>query len=385
MSYIPISSFVTVSIAQPPAGLKEYQVNNVAILTKDVPINGAITQTNPGIYESALIVGQDFGTNSETYQQAVAVFSQSPNILDGGGSLIIYPMQVGDTISDAITALTPIEFVGAALVAGYTPVDSEVLAGAATCEPLRVKLFASEYLASALTTTTGIFWKINSALYYHCICLLYVVGNTALAARLAAAALCGRMMSVNFSGSNTTATIHGKSLVGVVQDTGISSAILATCGTLGVQTYISVGGGGQYIGKVFAAARGGLFPDSIYNQDWLVFALQVAGFNALATTSTKLPQTEQGMAVLRGAYLAVLQQARINAYSAPGVWNSSDVFGNPDDLRRNILNVGYYIYSAPVNAQSQADRVARKAPLIQIALKESGAIHSSAVIVYVNQ
>jgi hypothetical protein len=32
----------------------------------------------------------------------------------------------------------------------------------------------------------------------------------------------------------------------------------------------------------------------------------------------------------------------------------------------------------------QVDRAARKAPLVQIALKEAGAVHSSSVVIFVN-
>ena len=53
-------------------------------------------------------------------------------------------------------------------------------------------------------------------------------------------------------------------------------------------------------------------------------------------------------------------------------------------MANNILNVGYYIYSAPVNLQNTADRVARKAPLVQIAIKEAGAIHSTGLVIDIN-
>jgi hypothetical protein len=191
-------------------------------------------------------------------------------------------------------------------------------------------------------------------------------------------------MCVDFTGTNTTNTMHGKSLVGITQDTAITQAILNTAVTVGVDTYPSVGGGAQYEGIVFTSGANDWW-DDIYNQDWLVFALQVAGFNALTTTSTKLPQTEPGMAVLKGAYLGVLQQAVANGYVAPGAWNSPELFGIPADLIRNILDIGYYIFSTPVNRQSQTARVARQAPLVQIAIKLAGAIQSSNVVVSINQ
>lgn len=385
MSYIDISNFVNVSVSTPPSGLKDYQVNNLALFTKEVPVNGAITAANPGIYVSPADVEADWGSGSEVYEQAVLIFSQTPNILDGGGSLIISPMQSGDTLAVVIPLVLPIVFFGGVLWAGYAPNDAEILAAGAVCEPLRVKLFASGHAAADMTTTTGILWKLVDAGYEHSRCLLYIGASpSALNARLMAAGYAGRAMSVDFTGTNTTATMHGKTLTGVTSDTAISQTILDRAQTVGVDVYPSVGGGAQYAGKVFCSGANDFF-DNVYNLDWLVFALQVAGFNAITTTGTKIPQTEPGMAVLKGAYLTVLAQAVANQFVAPGAWNSPELFGNPTDLKRNILDVGYYIYSAPVNQQSQAQRAARVAPLIQIAIKYAGAIHSSNVIVSVNQ
>ena len=383
MSYIDISNFVQVSVSSPPAGLASYAVNNLAIFTKEAPVNGAITASAPGVYKSPSDVLTDWGAGSEVYAMANLIFGQSPNILDGDGQLVIFPMQSGDTLDVNIPVAIKIVFFGGALYAGYAPADSELLLAATACESIRVKLFVSSYLTSALTTTTGLFWKIQAAQEHHARCLLYTQGATATLARAMAAAYAGRALSVDFTGVNTTASMHGKTLTGILPDQGINQATLNTCETLGVDTYVSVGGGAQYVGKVFSTGGNDFF-DNVYNLDWLVFALQVAGFNAITTIGTKIPQTEPGMAILKGAYIGVLQEAVANLFVAPGVWNSSELFGNPADLRRNILNVGYYIFSQPINLQSQADRVARKAPLIQIAIKYSGAIHSSNVVVSVN-
>ena len=374
-----ISNVITVSVAQPPGGVADYQVNNLGLFTKDVPINGAITAATPGIYIDPAAVLTDFGA-SETYNAAVAIFSQTPNILSGGGSLIIFPMAGGDALATSIPAGLAVQFFGGALYAAYAPNNAEIEAAAAVCETPRVKFFVSAYQTSALTPTTGLFDILHTSNLPHTRKLLYTQAGTALGARLMAAAYAGRAMSVDFAGSATTNTMHLKQLVGVTVDGGITQANLVTCGTLGVDVYVPISGRAS----VFTSG-GDSFFDDVYNLDWLVFALQVAGFNALAETSTKLPQTEPGIAVLRNAYAAVLKLAVTNGYLAPGQWNSPQLFGNPDDLIRNIAQVGWYIYSNPVNGQTQAQRAARQAPLIQIAGKEAGAVHSSAVVVYINQ
>ena len=113
--------------------------------------------------------------------------------------------------------------------------------------------------------------------------------------------------------------------------------------------------------------------------------MEVAGFNVLAQTQTKLPQTEAGMDVLKGGYRTVCTQSVVNGMVAPGSWTSPDTFGNPEDFKRNIEEQGYFIYSQPISQQSSVDREARKAPVIQIALKLAGAVHSSDVIVNINR
>ena len=127
------------------------------------------------------------------------------------------------------------------------------------------------------------------------------------------------------------------------------------------------------------------FFDDEYNMNWFIGALEVAGFNYLATTSTKIPQTEEGMNGLKGAYRAVCQRAVSNRFVAPGTWNSGDTFGDPEDFVRNIADFGFYIYSSPIAEQSQAEREARESPLVQIAIKFAGAIHTTEAIININK
>ena len=93
------------------------------------------------------------------------------------------------------------------------------------------------------------------------------------------------------------------------------------------------------------------------------------------------------MTGLRNAYETTLAQGVANGFIGVGVgWGDDQPvpFGNPEDFRRNILEKGYYIYSLPISKQSSEDREARKAPIVQIAIKEAGAIHSSNVIVNIS-
>ena len=95
------------------------------------------------------------------------------------------------------------------------------------------------------------------------------------------------------------------------------------------------------------------------------------------------PTIAQGMSGLKGAFRKVCKAFVTNGTFAPGTWNSSSTFGDPDDHVKNIAAAGFYIYSDSIASQSQSDREMRIAPSIYIAAKDAGAIHSSDVTVYV--
>lgn len=371
---LSIVNVVNISVSTPPAGLQDYRINSLALFTKEVPLAPL-----PGpfaIYLDPQSVATDFGTGSETYAQAVAIFSQSPNILDGNGQLIVVPMGSSDNLTAMLATISAQIFFGAAIYGGYAPNDAEILAAANAYQAAKKMLFASQFLTASMDGG-GVFNNIQAAGLTYTRMLLYTVGATQ--ARLMAAAYAGRALCVDFNGSQTMLTMHLKELIGITPDPGITQTILETCKTIGADVYVYIGP----LPKVFSTG-GNTFYDQIYGTLWLTFALQVSVFNAIATTFTKIPQTEAGMSILRNAVTAILQQSVVNGFAAPGAWNSPTLFGNPDDLRNNVLLYGWYLYSQPVNAQSQTQRVARIAPVIQAALKLAGAVQQANVIVFLN-
>lgn len=193
------------------------------------------------------------------------------------------------------------------------------------------------------------------------------------------AAYVGRAHSVNFSGSLTSQTMWLKILATIDPDLGISQTFYNQAETSGVDLYVS------YDGQPSVVSNGANnYFDQVYSRFALKFALETAGFNFLRQTSTKIPQTESGMNGLKNAYAQVLERFSTAGYIAPGAWNSSETFGDPVLFNQNILARGYYIFSLPIASQSSVERDERIAPLVQIAIKEAGAIHTSNVIVLVN-
>lgn len=372
---LDITNVITISLSAAQTGLGEYNVNNLAIFTSEQSESG-VGELGYKIYKAPKEVGTDFGTESTTYKMALSVFAQTPNILNGDGYLVIIPFDGAETLAAAIArAESLVQFFGILSTKDYDA--SEVESAAAVVQTMNKMLFVVSNNDEDIAAT-GSFHEIAEAGYDKTRCLAYLSESTE-DAKVMAAAYAGRALSTAFEGSNTTSTMHLKDLVGITADPTMTQTQLNLCQACGADAYVNIAG----VAKTFTSGANKYF-DQVYNRCWFLGALEVAGFNALAKVSTKVPQTEPGMTILKGAYRLVCDRAVRNGYVAPGAWNSADRFGDVEAMLRNIEEVGYYIYSLPVNLQAQTEREARKAPLVQIAIKEAGAIHSSNVLVYIN-
>lgn len=485
---LDIGNVVRVSISGPERGLANINTSALAIITDEAPIPADF-----GVFRTYLNpdgVAEDFGTSSETYRLALAVFNQKANILTGGGFLVVIPrlqtapaaaaVIIGtgpvnllaltaadynlnvavdggiaadeligpiDTTSLATaeaslnsTAITAagLEFVlsgelSAALITlqtittgaasditiGATATGTDIapplgLTGSATGADtgverpkdaiLRTKgsvnyfgIVYNEKLSDADLTElaatvqsldkfqavgsnltadiAGVFTTLKDAGYTKTRCMLYTSSeNDSLDF---AAGYMSRLMSINFNATGTALTMHLKDFVGLVADPGIGQTELDAAKKAGVDVIADFG-----IPKIFISGAN-LFSDQLYTRLALQVDLQIAGFNYLSQTTTKIPQTETGMDGLKGTYRAVMKRYVGAGVFAPGTWNSATRFGNPADHDRNIEEFGFFIFSIPVAQQAQTEREARIAPLVQIAAKEAGAIHSSDVVVLV--
>lgn len=195
----------------------------------------------------------------------------------------------------------------------------------------------------------------------------------------AVTSLYGRAFTVNFQGNNTTVTLKFKQEPGVKAET-LTTSQAAALTAKNCNVFVNYDNDTAIIQQ--GVMSDGSFIDEVHGIDWLQNDLQTAVYNLLYTSTTKIPQTDAGVNQIVTTIASRLEQAVANGLVAPGVWNA-DGFGT---LKRgDTLSSGYYIYAPPVATQSQADREARKSPVIQCAIKLAGAIHSVDVIVNVNR
>lgn len=199
-----------------------------------------------------------------------------------------------------------------------------------------------------------------------------------------AASMFGRMFSVDFNAQNSTIELMYKQMPGVTPES-LTNTQANALQSKHINVFVGYDNGSQII--QYGTVGNGDFIDEIWGLDWFQNAVQTVVFNLLYTATTKIPQTDAGQNQLLNSASSVCGNqpggAVYNGLAGPGTWNSSTVFGTLKTGQ--FLPLGYYIFAASVNSQAQADRSARVAPPMQIALKLAGAFQEADVLVTVNQ
>jgi hypothetical protein len=195
----------------------------------------------------------------------------------------------------------------------------------------------------------------------------------------AVASIFGRMFTVDFTGDNTTITLKFKQEPGIVAEE-LTTSRAGTLDTKHCNVFIAYDNDTSILQQGWMA--NGRFIDEVHGLDWLANAVQTDMYNLLYQSTTKVPQTEAGVGLLVTSVERTCGQAVTNGLLAPGTWTAQG-FGKLN--MGDYLPKGFYVYATPLSAQSQADREARKAPLIQVAAKMAGAVHSANVQININR
>lgn len=288
------------------------------------------------------------GMTSETPAEAADIH------LDGSHAW--YGLQfvtvVQPTLSQHVAVAQMIEGAHPSRTYWYTSGESTIL------DPLTDADIASSMKVLNLARTTGLFSTTS-----------YV----------AVASVFGRWANVDFRQNNSMITTKFKRLPGIVAET-LTETQAQTVEDKHINVFVNYDVDVSIIQEGVMA--NGDFIDERFGCDWFQNALQIALFNVLYTSPTKVPQTDAGMHMLEIACKEVCEAAVFNGFAAPGRWTGPS-FGQL--VYNDVLTTGYYIYIPPVASQSQADREARKSVPIQIALKLAGAVHSVICTVWVNR
>lgn len=297
--------------------------------------------------------------------------------LSGGSGASLVQGAAADTLPtetkpEGLSAVkAEVAFKGAAFIEPMLDAEAlDVAAWASANSVLVYNVFSgTSYLQVA---TDNPVWQIKLAGQSEFRCLYSKSGNRKLAATYMA-----RAHTTNFAGDGSAMTMHLKSLsvpAETYSQTEIDSAY-----RVGLDIYTTI----KDV-PVVLASPANEFVDNTYNLVAFVDAVQTDMFNLLARSDTKIPQTRSGVQTLVDQGEKTTRGFVRAGVFAPGTWTSPDSFGDIDVFRRAIEEDGFYWLAGSLEDQPQADRQARKSPVLQAAVKNAGAIHRVDVIINFN-
>lgn len=188
----------------------------------------------------------------------------------------------------------------------------------------------------------------------------------------------GYAMGQTRTTADSSYTLGIKAIPGTLVDGFTSTQVSSIEGNYG-NVYINRGSYYDMYerGTVFS---GGYY-DEIIQLDKVVNDIQLSVMDLLYA-NPKVSQTESGLALILTTIESACRQAVKIGFVAPGQWNGGKVLNLENGT---YLPNGYLIQAESFENQSQADRDARKAPNIYVALKLAGAIQSVVVQIDVNR
>lgn len=367
---LPVSNVVNVDVIMAATAATGRNFGSLLILGTStvIPVSERIR-----LYTGSEEIGTDFGEDSPEYEAALIYFSQSPaptQVYVGRWAKTLATGETGsvETLAQAITAvLQYTNWYGLGIADDEDLTAAEITATAAAIQASSLsRVFAVTSEDSGIidsASTTDIASTLKAAGYGR----TFVQYSTK--SKYAALSAFGRAFTVNFTGNNTTLTLKFKTEPGVTYET-LTSAQAAAIDAKNANVYV------YYANDTAILQQGvmsnGDFFDERHGLDWLQNYVQTNLYNLLYTSTTKIPQTEAGITRLLSNVEQSLDQAVSNGLVAAGVWNGGDI---GEITAGDTLTKGYYVYAQPLSSQAQADREARKSPLIQAAIKLAGAVH----------
>ncbi len=368
---LPLSDIVNVTVTLDPTAAGTRNFGALLILGDSAKIPDA---SGAVLFTDLASVGETFETSEPEYLAATLFFAQSPQ----PSTLYIANISSTSTLMQRVNDLASAsgDWYGLALAMTNAPTVSDIVTTATIIEALSpfrtfwVTTGDANTLVS--TSTTDLAYELNQANVSRTWC------QYSSASPYASVSAFARIATVDYSGTNTTLTLKFKDEPDVTSEK-LTSAQYAVLKAKKCNVFAQFQNGYSIIIEGYMAD--GTWADTRIGVDAYQNGLQTAGFNLLYS-STKIPQTDAGMATIKATYDLESQTYVTNGLFAPGVW-TGPAFGA---LKTgDTLNDGYYIYCPSVSSQSAADRAARKAVVMQIACKLAGAVHSSNVLVNVVQ
>ena len=346
-------------------------------------LNTAVTSVATCTYDTDhfVITSKTTGTSSiMTFATAPVTGLFIGNILGlaaGSGASLTTPGVIAGSLTletkvEAITALKALVNIKGAMFIDQ-PTDAEVSLLATWSQANNVLMYDVFSSASNLTVAySNVVWKTKLAGETNYRMLYSASGN-----RMMAASYMARVHTVDFNAEKSALTMHLKQLAIPVES--YTQTQINAAQTVGLDIYTTIKNT-----PVVLTSGANDFVDNRYNLISFIDAVGTDLYNLLKQTGTKIPQTQRGVNQLVDcAEKTTRRFVRAEVFS-PGTWTNPTFFGDYATFAQNILDNGFYCLAGKLSDQSPADRAARKSPVLQLAVKNAGAIHSVGIIINFN-
>lgn len=291
------------------------------------------------------------------------------------GALIAAAMQTGIQALGGAYAAVTVTFTGGVYVitSGTKGPGSKVLVVNGATNDVAVTLKIGAANGAVDTAGTG-----SVALALQALSYTRTLGQYSTTNAHADVGIMGYAMGANTGLANSSYALAYKQEVGVTPE-ALTTTQITALKTQNINYYITRGATYNLFEPGVMAS--GMWFDTRLGLDMLVNKIQIAVMNLL-TSNAKIPQNQDGMALLVNAISAPCENAKTTGFISPGVWQAAPIMSlNTGDT----LPSGYKIMAATIDSQSAADRAARKSPPIYVAIKLAGAIQYVTIQVNVNQ
>lgn len=229
------------------------------------------------------------------------------------------------------------------------------------------------------TTTTDIFSVLKAGLYNRYQGVYSTIqGGLAPNNAYFAAGLMGVAMGLNTGLANSYYTLAYKGVIGMTAEP-LTQAQFNTVQTKNGNAYINFSN--TYNWYQNSKTGSGQYFDQILGLDMLASDIQFGCANLL-NSAVSIPQTDGGQSQLIHAVNQACQLSVARGFLAAGIWEGATIINLSAG---QSLTSGYLAQSYPIATQTPADRAARKAMPIYVAIILAGSMQSLTIAVYVQQ
>lgn len=333
------------------------------------PKTGATSLTLAS-YESLAEVEEDYTESSDPdlYLPVRNYFSVSP----APASCLIAAYAPSEDIEDVLDAVLEQNpgFYGVYLC-DDTALTIKKIASWLESEKKGMLFYGVEGTPSEAVATTGLLHQLNALHAPRALGIYFGPDGAA-----SAAAVMGKAMGLARARESASFALAFKHLGPYAATTPLTTseanAIKAENGN------IYVNRAGYSLLEMATAADGKRFTERYY-QDQLLAALTDTVMRLFTSDEEDLPQSDETTAKFFNALSDVLNRFSARGILSTAVWNHDPMAG----LRKgDILENGWYLYADSYDAQSEADRAARKAMPITIILHFAGSVESLVIELY---